>query len=104
MKYQPKRSSKRWMEGAPDYVLACYDSGPKDLDRYTVLFGGKLWEPSMGRTVQALCMSENPTSYGGVSLWQTLDAGNRKFFGRHVRWLDLPEQVREHVILRANDE
>lgn len=100
MKYQPKRSSKRWLEGAPDYVLACYDSGPdKGMDRYTVLFGGHLWEPSMGRTVQALCMSENPTF--GVSLWQTLDSGNRKFFGRHVRWSDLPDAVREHTIARA---
>ena len=41
-KYRPKRARKRWLEDAPDYVLC-----------------GKLWDESMGRTVQFLGLSED---------------------------------------------
>lgn len=39
MQYLPKRSTARWLKGAPRPVLACYDSGDKTVDRYTVLYG-----------------------------------------------------------------
>lgn len=47
--YAPKRSSARWLEGAPRPVLACYDAGPNTgADRYTILYGAPLWTPEYG--------------------------------------------------------
>lgn len=103
MKYQPKRASKRWTEGAPEYVLACYDNGGKTVDRYTVLFGGTLWSEDMGRTVNYLGMSGSPTHPQGFSQWGEMPAHNRSACGKHVRWLDLPEHIRQHVIARASE-
>lgn len=103
MKYQPKRSRKQWLESAPEYILAVYDNGGKTADRYTVLFGGSLWEPNMGGNVACLNMSEYPTSPQGVSMWGEMPAWNRKALGKHIKWLDLPERVRQHVISRATE-
>lgn len=104
MKYQPKRSRAKFSEGAPEYVLACYDNGGKTCDRYTVLFGGSLWEPAMGRDVSYLGMSGAPTHPQGFSMWGEMPSGNRAACGKHVRWLDLPEHIRTHVIARATQE
>jgi hypothetical protein len=101
MNYRPRRSSKRWTEKAPEYVLACYDNGGKTCDRYTVLFGGTLWEPSMGRMVSCLMMSNAPSHPMGVSMWDEISASDRACLGKHVRWLDLPEYIRNHVVARA---
>lgn len=101
MKYQPKRSRKQWTQDAPEYVLACYDNGGKTADRYTVLFGGTHWEPSMGRNVSYLGMSGAPTHPQGFSQWGEMPSNNRSACGKHVRWLDLPENIRKHVIARA---
>lgn len=108
--YQPKRSSKRWTEGAPEYVLACYDNGGLDnkrtgtVDRYTVMFGGSLWNPEMGRNVYHLDMSDAPSHPQGFSQWGEMPASSRTGFGKHVRWLDLPERIRRHVVSRATAE
>lgn len=103
--YRPRRASKRWSEGAPEYVLACYDTGPdKALDRYTVLMGGSLWYPEMGRNVDYLAMSDAPTHPQGLSQWGGMPAMNRQACGKHVRWLDLPEHIRKHVVARATTE
>lgn len=103
MNYQPKRSRKRWLEQAPEYVLACYDNGGKTADRYTVLFGGSHWEPRMGRNVAYLGMSGAPTHPQGFSQWGEMPAHNRSACGKHVRWLDFPENIRKHVISRASE-
>ena len=99
--YRPRRSSARWTVDAPEYVLSCYDSGPKVADRYTVLFGGSLWSPEMGRIVYILAMSDDPAGPHGVSQWGEHQSHMRWTLGKHVRWLDLPARVREHVITRA---
>ena len=101
MKYRPRRSSARWSEGAPEYVLACYDNGGKTCDRYTVLFGGSLYEEALGRNVYFLGMSGAPTHPQGFSQWGEMPAADRSACGKHVRWLDLPEHIRKHVIARA---
>lgn len=101
MRYQPKRSRRQWIEQAPAYVLACYDNGGATADRYTVLFGAPLWDESMGRNVPYLGMSEAPTHPQGFSQWGEMPSHNRAACGRHVRWLDLPEHIRAHVIARA---
>ena len=104
MKYQPKRSRAKFSEGAPAYVLACYDNDGKTCDRYTVLFGAPYWTPDMGRKVQFLGMSGAPTHPQGFSQWGELNAFDRSGCGKHVRWLDLPENIRAHVIARATSE
>ncbi len=101
MRYQPKRASKRWSEAAPEFVLACFDNGGRTCDRYTVMFGGSLWEPDMGRSVYCLGMSGSPTHPQGFSQWGEMPSINRTGFGKKVRWLDLPENIRKHVIERA---
>ena len=103
MKYQPKRSRKHWTESAPEYVLACYDNGGKTCDRYTVLFGGSHWDEGMGRNVAFLGMSGDPHSPLGFSQWGEMCSSNRANCGKHVRWLDLPEHIRAHVIARAGE-
>lgn len=101
--YRPRRASKRWQENAPDYVLDCFDNKGQTMDRYTVYFGGTLWEPSMGRKVQCLNMSDAPSSPQGVSMWGETDVSQRPAH-RRVAWMDLPENIRQHVIDRATDD
>jgi len=101
--YRPRRSSKRWTESAPEYVLACYDNGGKTCDRYTVLFGGSQWEPELGRNVFYLGISGAPTHPQGFSQWGEMPAYNRAACGKHVRWLDLPEHIRQHVAARVQE-
>jgi hypothetical protein len=97
MKYQPKRSTARWLEGAPRPVLACYDNGGKTFDRYTIIYGAPLWEPNMGRTVPYRSMSEDPFHPQGFGQWGEMPAYNRDCLGRKVKFSDLPERVRACV-------
>jgi hypothetical protein len=101
--YRPRRSSKRWTEQAPEYVLACYDNKGKTCDRYIILFGGSFYDEEMGRNVQYLAMSGEPSHPQGVSMWGEMPAYNRAACGKHVRWLDLPENIRNHVVARASE-
>lgn len=100
--YKPRRASKRWLDQAPEYILDCFDNKGKTADRYTVLFGGTLFEPKLlkERKVMFLGLSEAPSHPMGVSMWGECDAAWRPSHQR-VRWLDLPENVRNHVIARA---
>ncbi len=103
MTYQPRRASSRWVEGAPEYILDCFDNMGKSADRYTILFGGSLLDPSLlkFRKVHMLCLNDMPTDpWFGVSMWGEVEAWNRPAHYRR-RWLDLPENVREHIIMRA---
>lgn len=103
MTYRPRRASKRWMEGAPEYILSCHDNGGKTCDRYTVYFGGSLYHEDMGRDVAYLGMSDNPTYPTGVSMWGEAPSNCRDNSGKKVRWLDLPEHIRQHVVARATE-
>lgn len=98
--YQPRRATKRWQEQAPEYVLDVFDNKGKTVDRYTVLIGGSQWEPSMGRNVMYLGMSGAPTHPQGFSQWGECPASWRPAHQR-IRWLDLPEHIRQHVIYRV---
>lgn len=101
--YTPKRSSARWLDGAPAEVLACYDSGPRVADRYTVLFGGRLYDPAWGRNVLALGMSEYPSHPQGIGQTLELPAGDRAGLGRKVKWADLPLDVQTCCVRFIND-
>lgn len=92
MRYQPKRSSKRWLEGAPDYVLAIYDGGAQfSHDRYTVMLCGIFWEADMGREVMYCGLGESGGTHSGQ-----MSASVRR--GKKMRWCDLPPVVQASLI------
>lgn len=97
MRYQPKRSTKRWLDGAPKALLAVYDNGGKSADRYTALYGAPLWEPSMGSTVPARFMSEHPSHPQGIGMYGEHPSHERACLGKKVRFLDLPAPVRRCI-------
>lgn len=118
MSYKPRRFSKRWSEGAPDYILDCFDD-KKSGDRYTVIFGGEFifhcskdgfneGPATLSNTyVQYLGMSGAPGHPQGISMWGEFKAPEAVAYRyrnghRRVRWLDLPEHIRNHVIARAS--
>lgn len=123
-KYSPRRASRRWLEGAPSYVLDVLDNGGKTADRYTVLFTFPLafaldaageFLPAgergdFSRTyIPYLGMSDAPTHPQGFSQWGELEAHQAaayRYREKHTRkrWLDLPEHIRSHVMARANPE
>lgn len=103
MTYRPRRAAKRWLEEAPEYILDCFDNKDKTADRYTILFGGSLLDPALlkWRRVYMLCLNDMPTHpCYGVSMWGEVEATYRPAHHR-VRWLDLPENVREHIMWRV---
>ncbi|MDO8418329.1 MAG: hypothetical protein Q7S87_19340 [Agitococcus sp.] len=103
--YKPRRATKRWTEGAPEYILDCFDNKGKTNDRYTILFGGTLLEPSLlaNRSVHFLGLSAVPSHPQGFSQWGEISASFRPAHWR-VRWLDLPEDIRKHIIARATSQ
>lgn len=103
--YRPRRATQRWQQDAPEFVLDVFDAGDKQFDRYTVLFGGSLLEPELlkHRSVYYLGLSSNPTHPQGFSQWGECSASYRPAHQR-IRWLDLPEPIRQHVIARATAE
>lgn len=108
--YTPRRSSQRWLAGAPDYVLDVIDGGAQYADRYTILFtfpiaytlnrdgstGGKgrsadTWIPYLG-TSETLAVS-------GHGEMRAHEAASYRYAKKHKRmkWADLPEVVRRFV-------
>jgi hypothetical protein len=107
--YKPRRAGARWMEGAPAYILDVFDE-PTAGDRYTILFSGEfvLGDGTYaGTSIQYLGCNAQPTHPAfGVSMWGEFSAYDAARFRyarghRRVRWLDLPEHIREHVQARA---
>ena len=107
---KPKRDRKRWLEGAPEYVTAVRDSGPKTGDRWTVFIGGSLSltakdpinQPQFDDVEEYLGMNNDPTHPSfGISQWGECRRGQRRNSGKTIRWLDLPEHIREHVVMRC---
>lgn len=110
--YTPRRASKRWLEGAPSYILDVFRDGPaKAPGGYFILFTGELYEPKPFRDawVQGLEIDNHPTHPQGVSLWTELEAYQAAGFRyrakhRRVRWLDVPEHLRAHITARATTD
>lgn len=101
MTYRPRRATKRWLEGAPEYILDCFKD-PRIGD-YWVLFGGSLLDPPLlkYRKVHMLDLNDLPNHPSfGISMWGEIEASYRPAH-RRVRWLDLPENVREHIMRRV---
>ena len=107
-KYTPRRAGKRWLAGAPEYVLDVFDD-PRTIDRYTVLFGGSLLNGTRdGKQVwiDYLGMSGAPEHPQGFSQMGELSIGEAQDYryrnGHYrIKWMDLPEHIRRHVIGRA---
>ena len=99
--YRPRRSPKKWLVGAPDYVTGCYDNGGKGAMRYTVTFGGWLWSAEYAYTnwqsgldphlTPCLRMSADLTV---VTWW---DCIRTRWIGTKISWADLPPRIRQHV-------
>lgn len=96
----PRKAPAHRLEGAPPYVIAVYDDGPKVNDRYTVLFGWPLWQPELGREIPCLHFNEAPAHPAvGYSLWGEVSG---RWGAKMISWSDLPEHLQQHVIARAN--
>jgi hypothetical protein len=101
----------RWRKNAPEYVLDVFDNRGDSCDRYSVLFCGEHLISDGTRTgtyIPYLTMSESPSYPCGVSLWGELrswEAAAYRYRSKRfrIRWLDLPEHIREHVKRRAAD-
>lgn len=104
MKYQPKRSSAKWLEGAPKAVLAVYDSGVRTIDRYTVLYGAPFWSPEMGRNVPYFAMSEYPRHPQGFGQHGEMPSDNRKALGKKIPFLALPKTCRDAVFADCEED
>lgn len=97
-----RRARKQWREGAPPYVLDCFDD-PEYADRYTVFFV----QVDEG-IVSYLGMSDTPTSPQGFSQWGELDRSQAAAFRyrsgkKRIKWSDLPLNIRVHVIARYTE-
>jgi len=97
VKYTAKKATKKWLEGAPDYVLCIYDH-PDFADRYTIVFGGKMQEGDgtfAGAWLPALGTSESGHVSGSIEFkaWE-LGTYRTANYHRQIRWRDLPLGVR----------
>lgn len=110
--YTPRRANlKRWLENAPPYVLDVFDDKGYG-DRYTVFFTKEMsnMTGSFADTwISYLGMSGAPSHPQGVSIWGEMtayDATQYRYRASHkrIRWMDLPQNIREHVIARATSD
>lgn len=106
--YTPRRAGKRWLTDAPEYVMDVFDD-KRTADRYTVMFAGSLLISDgtfAGTYVQYLGMSGAPEHPQGISMWGELkahEAAAYRYRNKHrrIKWDDLPEHIRKHVVARA---
>lgn len=91
--YRPRRASAKWLEGAPEWVLAVYDK-PECKDRYTILLGGSMLEDLLlrDRMVHCVCFGV------GISYWGQHSASFRAVLGKKIKWSDLPVEVQQQAI------
>jgi hypothetical protein len=104
VKYQPKRSTQRWLDGAPKALLAVYDNGGRSFDRYTALYGAPLWQPECRTMLPARFMSEHPQHPQGFGIFGEHPAHLRSALGRKVRFCDLPPDVRRCIESDCSDD
>lgn len=92
------KAPKRYLEGAPDALLAVYDNGGETFDRYTALYGAPLWGPEMGLTVPFRGMSTHPQHPQGFGQWGEMRIHYRANCGRLVPFRDLPADVQRQIV------
>ena len=88
-----RRAGKQWRDGAPDYVVDCFDAGDKFVDRYTVFVN----VISHGE-VMYLATNETGTFSGWQSTPLHMARAYRYRHGhRRISWADLPDKVKDMV-------
>ncbi|MGG5753172.1 hypothetical protein ACQ3I4_11185 [Zafaria sp. Z1313] len=103
MTYVPRRAASRFLDGdCPAGVLAIFDSGPGDFDRWTVFYRDVIRPDGNAPTVGYRAMSADPFAPGGVGVFgemqlEALRDYRRANRRRSARWSDLPEQVKRAV-------
>lgn len=102
-----RRAPKRFLEGAPDYVLDIFDNRGKTADRYTIIFGERFADyfSDVGWQISYLGLGDDQGPQG-ISMWGALTLFGVQYYRNHDRrfrtpWLSLPEHVRKHVVDRA---
>lgn len=86
--YTPRRAGKKWLEGAPEYILDVMDNGGKSADRYMVFFTGKdfLVPDTFANTaIQYLDLSAYPSHPQGISIWGDMTAYMTVCYRRRFR-------------------
>jgi hypothetical protein len=106
-KYTPRRASNRWLEGAPDCILDCFDH-PQFADRFTIWFGkseafhvsrdgsiGQGPDQYHNTYITGLGTSENGGTSGSLE-YKAHEVAAYRYRNKHrrVRWQDLPEATR----------
>lgn len=109
--YTPRRASNRWLEGAPNYVLDCFDH-PAFADRYTIWFGpseafhvkrdGSIiagTDTFANTYIRGLGTSENGDVSGALE-YDAWTVRQYRYHNKHrrIRWQDLPEATRRLVV------
>lgn len=102
--YKPRRASEtRWLESAHDYILDCFDH-PDYADRWTILYCGdaNTIKDSAGNVTHIFGMSHGEHCGGSFEMdrWQQAAYRYRNKH-RRVRWLDIPEHMRERFAQRG---
>jgi hypothetical protein len=90
-----RRTSARYLVGAPRDVVAVYDYGAGVLDRFTVLVQPNVlaWYHTRGQTfIGAFAMAE-----GGVGFSQCCEVQRGPHLGKLVRWRSLSHATRCHI-------
>ena len=95
---QPRRARKQWREGAPDYVVDCFDD-PKYADRYTVF----VLPAEQGAVLFFGAFNDGGTYCGEMKLHEAAAYRYRTGHQR-IKWLDLPNKVRASVTYRMEKE
>ena len=112
--YTPRRASiERWLKDAPPYILDCFDSKGEG-DRYTVFLCGDFLSSPEGQartfancSIPYLGMNAMPSHpQFGISMMGEMSAINSQVWRKtqwryRVRWTDLPENIRNHIIARC---
>lgn len=98
-----RRAASRWLGSAPECVIDIFDN-KKTADRYTIFFE----QTEDDSQVLYLGVGDTPNLPNGYSQWGCLLTHQFSSFryrsNRHrIRWLDLPEEIREHVVKRATE-
>ena len=104
--YKPRRCGKRWLEGAPPYILSVHYA-PKFADCYTFFYWETDREPeTCPRDAEQpyLATSHGVEDVFGFSQSGSIPPGvQRRYSGKHIKWLDVPKNVRKHVIRRLEE-
>jgi len=96
--YRPRRATKRWTEGAPDYILDVFrEYGMEGSTFYTVLLGGRFLDPALLRDRKVHELDVWAVATGTIFVEWTERKASERPAHRRIKWLDVPANVRVFV-------